>query len=59
VPSGKVSGKNCPTATDDTTKALLGAIAGGGALAGLIEFENKKLLLNIDRSFKFVLFILD
>lgn len=56
-PAGR-AGFICPTgiATDDTTKDLFGAIAGGGELAGLIDFENKELLFDIHRSFKFVLF---
>lgn len=47
----------CPTgiATDDTTKDLFGAIAGGGELAGLIDFENREKLFDIDSRFKFVL----
>jgi hypothetical protein len=56
-PTGR-AGFICPTgiATDDTTKDLFGAIAGGGELAGLIDFENKEQLFDIHRSFKFVLF---
>lgn len=50
----------CPTGivTDDTTKDLFGAIAGGGELAGLIDFENREKLFDIDSRFKFVLLTL-
>ncbi len=58
-PSGR-AGFICPTgiATDDTTKDLFGAIAGGGELAGLIDFENREKLFDIDSRFKFVLLTL-
>lgn len=57
----RVSGRAgfiCPTgiATDDTTKDFFGTVAGGGELAGLIDFENREKLFEIHRSFKFVLF---
>lgn len=50
----------CPTgiATDDTTKEFFGAVAGGGELAGLIDFENREKLFDIDSRFKFVLLTL-
>lgn len=58
-PSGR-AGFICPTgiATDDTTKDFFGAVAGGGELAGLIDFENREKLFDIDSRFKFVLFTL-
>jgi hypothetical protein len=58
-PSGR-AGFICPTgiATDDTTKDFFGAIAGGGELAGLIDFENREKLFDIDSRFKFVLLTL-
>lgn len=55
-PSGR-AGFICPTgiATDDTTKDLFGAIAGGGELAALYDFSNREKLFDIGTLIKFVL----